>query len=108
MAAMALDYIGFGHWKVVSGEMKKKKEKIKNPFSTFSEFAFALICNTHTHTHTHKRCGAREEAEVCWKQTTKTLFIRHLTGDHEVPEKRKLIDCNERHLQTQRNFQHSA
>ena len=39
---------------------------------------------------------------------TTSMIILHLTGEHEVPEKRELVDVNERHLQTERNFQNGA
>ena len=34
--------------------------------------------------------------------------VLHLTGDHEIPEERELVDDNDRHLEAQRNFQNSA
>ena len=66
---------------------------MQNPLSTFSDFSFALICKT-------QGGVCLEEAEICWQQT----FILHFTGDHEFPKIRELVNDNERHLQTCRNF----
>ena len=64
--------------------------EIQNLFSKFSNICFALICKTH-------RRFVPEELEVYW-QPVYSFYI--LTGEHEIPEKRELVDDNDRHLQT--------
>ena len=45
---------------------------------------------------THTVC-APEDAGVCWQPV---ILVPRLTGEHKIPEKRELVDDNERHLQT--------
>ena len=56
MVERALNDYGFGNWMRVGGEMK-----IENPFSMFSDIAFALICNNTVGV-------SAQEPEVCWQQ----------------------------------------
>ena len=81
----ALNGYGFGHWKRVSGEKKYETCSARSPiFPSPWSAKTQAVC-------------AREEAEVAL--TTSTLIPR-LTGEHEIPEKRELVDDPDRHLQT--------
>ena len=84
MVERAFDDYGFGHWKRVSGEMK-----IQHPFSMFSDFPFVLVC-----TNTGGVC-----ARGCRSELATNLLILRLTGEHEIPEKRELVDDPDCHLQ---------
>ena len=66
------------------------RNEIQNLVSMFPDINFALICKT-------QAVRARGETEVCWQPV---ILVPHLTGEHEIPEKRELVDDNERHLQT--------
>ena len=66
------------------------RDEIQNPFSVFSDFPFILVC---------KNTGG-----VCARGGTgllsTSMHVLRLTGEHEIPEKRELVDDNDRHLET--------
>ena len=37
-----------------------------------------------------------------------SMHVLRLTGEHEIPEVRELVDDNDRQLETQRNFQNGT
>ena len=71
-------------------EQSEWRDEIQNPFSVFSDFAFILVC---------KNTGG-----VCARGGTSLLaasvHVLRLTGEHEIPEERELVDNNDRHLET--------
>ena len=63
---------------------------IQNLSSAFSDISFTLICII------HRRCvHARDKSLL-----SPSLLILRLTSEHKIPEKRELIDDNDRHLHT--------
>ena len=66
------------------------RDEIQNPFSVFSDFPFILVC---------KNTGG-----VCARGSTgllsTSMHVLRLTCEHEIPEKRELVDDNDRHLET--------
>ena len=77
---------GFGHWALGESECRNK---IQNPFRTFSDFALVSVC---------KNTGG-----ICAQGDTSLLatsmHVPHLTGEHEITEKRELVDDNDRHIE---------
>ena len=55
------------------------------------------------------RLDLQNTQAVCARSLLATsVLILHLTGEHKIPEIRKLIDGSDRHLHTERNFQNGA
>ena len=66
------------------------RDEIQNPFRVFSGSSFIPVC---------KNIGS-----VCALGSTgllsTTMHVLRLTGEHEIPEKRELVDDNNRHVET--------
>ena len=67
-----------------------KRDAKQNPVSVFWDFLFILVC---------KNTGG-----VCARGGTgllsTSMYVFRLACEHEIPEKRELVDDNDRHLET--------
>ena len=80
---------GFEWLRVWAFKESDWRDEIQNPFSMFSDFPFILVC---------KNTGG-----VCARGGTSLLlsmYVLRLTCEHEIPEKRELVDDNHRHWET--------
>ena len=72
--------------------------EVQNPVSVFCDISFILVCNN--------------TGGVCARAGTgllpTSMHVPRLTCEHEIPEKRELVDDNDRHIETKRNIQNSA
>ena len=81
---------GFEWLRVWAFKESDWRDEIQNPFSVFWDFPFILVC---------KNTGG-----VCVRGGTgllsTSMHVLRLTCEHEIPEKRELVDDNDRHLET--------
>ena len=91
---------GFAWLRVWAFKESDRKDEIQNPVSVVSDVPSILVC---------KNTGV-----VCTRGSTGLLstsmrvLLLTVGGEHEIPEKRELVDDNDRHLETQRNLQNGA
>ena len=81
---------GFEWLRVWAFKESDWRDEIQNPFSVFSDFPFVLVC-----TNTGGVCVQGGTALLAT-----SMHVLRLTREHESPEKRELVDGNDRHLET--------
>ena len=79
---------GFEWSRVWALEESEWRDEIQNPFSVLSHFPFILIW--------------KNTGDVCARLGTvrlaTSMHVLRLTGEHEIPEERELVNDNHRHL----------
>ena len=71
------------------------RDEIQHPSGVNSGIPFVMVCK-----NTGGVC-AREGTGLL----TTSMHVLCLTGEHEIPERGELVDDNDRHFETYRNFQ---
>ena len=78
---------GFECWAL---EEREGGDEMQNPFSVLSNSPFILIWK-----NTGDMC-----ARLGTVRLATGMHVLRLTGEHEIPEIRELVDDNDRHLET--------